>query len=131
MRDDSIPALLREASARTRDEPAGCKDGLTIKDNARSKLPAHVLTAMSSPSGGLLVWKASPPRAPLSMSTSRVLPEIDLNVPWVAIGGLPIAAIDREQSARLMIEAAVARRGSGREPLLITSANGQVISMCA
>jgi N-acetylglucosaminyldiphosphoundecaprenol N-acetyl-beta-D-mannosaminyltransferase len=52
-------------------------------------------------------------------------------VPWVAIGGLPIAAIDRERSARLMIEAAVARRGSGRAPLLVTSANGQVISMCA
>ena len=65
------------------------------------------------------------------MSASHVPPEIDLKVPWVAIGGLPIAAIDREQSARLMIEAAVARRGSGRAPLLVTSANGQVISMCA
>jgi N-acetylglucosaminyldiphosphoundecaprenol N-acetyl-beta-D-mannosaminyltransferase len=65
------------------------------------------------------------------MSASDVLPSIDLDVPWVAIGGLPIAAIDREQSARLMIEAALARRGSGRQPLLVTSANGQVISMCA
>jgi N-acetylglucosaminyldiphosphoundecaprenol N-acetyl-beta-D-mannosaminyltransferase len=65
------------------------------------------------------------------MSASDVLPVIDLDVPWVAIGGLPIAAIGREQSAQLMIEAALARRGSGRQPLLITSANGQVISMCA
>ena len=65
------------------------------------------------------------------MSASDVLPAIDLDVPWVAIGGLPIAAIGREQSAQLMIEAALARRGSGRQPLLVTSANGQVISMCA
>ena len=47
------------------------------------------------------------------------------------IGGLPLAVLDREQSARLMIETAVARRGSGSPPPLITSANGQVISMCA
>ena len=65
------------------------------------------------------------------MSASDVLPAIDLDVPWVAIGGLPIAAIGREQSAQVMIEAALARRGSGRQPLLVTSANGQVISMCA
>ncbi len=65
------------------------------------------------------------------MHAPNISPTIDLKVPWVAIGGLPIAAIDREQSARLMIEAALARRGSGRQPLLITSANGQVISMCA
>jgi N-acetylglucosaminyldiphosphoundecaprenol N-acetyl-beta-D-mannosaminyltransferase len=74
---------------------------------------------------------ALPPSEHLAMSTSDVLPAIDLDVPWVAIGGLPIATIGREQSARLMIETALARRGSGRPPLLITSANGQVISMCA
>src|SRR6266851_2783932 len=56
---------------------------------------------------------------------------IDLKVPWVPIGGLPLACIDCEQSARLMIEAALARRGSGRAPLVVTSANGQVISTCA
>src|SRR5712691_4697955 len=65
------------------------------------------------------------------MHAPNISPTIDLKVPWVAIGGLPIAAIGREQSARLMIEAALARRGSGRQPLLVTSANGQVISMCA
>jgi N-acetylglucosaminyldiphosphoundecaprenol N-acetyl-beta-D-mannosaminyltransferase len=65
------------------------------------------------------------------MHAANISLTIDLDVPWVAIGGLPIAAIGREQSAQLMIEAALARRGSGRQPLLITSANGQVISMCA
>jgi N-acetylglucosaminyldiphosphoundecaprenol N-acetyl-beta-D-mannosaminyltransferase len=65
------------------------------------------------------------------MSASYALPAVDLEVPWVTIGGLPIATIGREQSARLMVDAALARRGSGHAPLVITSANGQVISMCA
>jgi N-acetylglucosaminyldiphosphoundecaprenol N-acetyl-beta-D-mannosaminyltransferase len=39
--------------------------------------------------------------------------------------------LDRAQSAQLMIDMAVARRGDGRLPAVITSANGQVISMCA
>jgi N-acetylglucosaminyldiphosphoundecaprenol N-acetyl-beta-D-mannosaminyltransferase len=59
------------------------------------------------------------------------LHRFDRAIASVMIGGLPLAVIDREQSARLMIEAAVARRGSGSPPPLITSANGQVISMCA
>ena len=49
----------------------------------------------------------------------------------VSVGGLPIAVLDRSQSARLMVDAAIARRGDGRPPAVITSANGQVISMCA
>jgi exopolysaccharide biosynthesis WecB/TagA/CpsF family protein len=49
----------------------------------------------------------------------------------VIIGGLPLAVIDRQESAQLMVEAAVARRGSGAPPLIITSANGQVLSECA
>ena len=53
------------------------------------------------------------------------------NIPRVAIGGLPLAVVDRRDSARLMVGAALARRGSGQAPLIITSANGQVISMCA
>ena len=65
------------------------------------------------------------------MSASAISARVDLQVPWLPIGGLPIAAIDREQSARLMVDTALARRGSGRPPLVITSANGQVISMCA
>jgi N-acetylglucosaminyldiphosphoundecaprenol N-acetyl-beta-D-mannosaminyltransferase len=55
----------------------------------------------------------------------------DLGVPSVTLGRLPIAAIDREASARLMIERAIAARGSEREPAYISSANGQVLSMCA
>lgn len=52
-------------------------------------------------------------------------------VATASIGGLPIGVIDRAESARLMIESAMARRGSGLRPLVITSANGQVVSMCA
>ena len=54
-----------------------------------------------------------------------------IGVPSVTVGGLPIAVIDRNQSARLMVDLAVRRRGSGLPPLVVTSANGQVISMCA
>jgi N-acetylglucosaminyldiphosphoundecaprenol N-acetyl-beta-D-mannosaminyltransferase len=52
-------------------------------------------------------------------------------VPVATIGGLPIAVIDRTESARLMVDAALKRRGSGQRPLVFTSANGQVLSMCA
>jgi N-acetylglucosaminyldiphosphoundecaprenol N-acetyl-beta-D-mannosaminyltransferase len=48
-----------------------------------------------------------------------------------SIGGLPIAVIDRDQSARLMVDLALARRSSASAPPVITSANGQIISMCA
>jgi hypothetical protein len=34
----------------------------------------------------------------------------------VSVGGLPIAVLDRSQSARLMVDAAIARRGDGRPP---------------
>jgi exopolysaccharide biosynthesis WecB/TagA/CpsF family protein len=54
-----------------------------------------------------------------------------LDVPSVMVGGLPLAVIDRRQSARLMIDAALVRRGTGLPPLVVTSANGQVVSMCA
>jgi N-acetylglucosaminyldiphosphoundecaprenol N-acetyl-beta-D-mannosaminyltransferase len=53
----------------------------------------------------------------------------DIPVTW--LGGLPIAVIDRARSAEFMINAAIARRGVGGRPLYITSANGQVLSMCA
>jgi N-acetylglucosaminyldiphosphoundecaprenol N-acetyl-beta-D-mannosaminyltransferase len=52
-------------------------------------------------------------------------------VPTVTVGGLPIAVIDRNQSARMMVNLALARRGSTLPPSVITSANGQVVSMCA
>jgi N-acetylglucosaminyldiphosphoundecaprenol N-acetyl-beta-D-mannosaminyltransferase len=54
-----------------------------------------------------------------------------LNVPVEMIGGLPIAVIDRAQSAKLMTELAAARRNSNQPALVFTSANGQVLSMCA
>jgi N-acetylglucosaminyldiphosphoundecaprenol N-acetyl-beta-D-mannosaminyltransferase len=49
----------------------------------------------------------------------------------ISVGGMPIAVLDRAQSAQLMIDMAVTRRGGGRPPAVITSANGQVLSMCA
>jgi N-acetylglucosaminyldiphosphoundecaprenol N-acetyl-beta-D-mannosaminyltransferase len=55
----------------------------------------------------------------------------DWTLPLVTIGGLPIAVIDRARSAQLMIDAALARRGAQTRPLIFTSANGQVLSLCA
>ena len=52
-------------------------------------------------------------------------------MPTSEIGGLPIAVTDRAKSARLMVEAAIARRNSAQPPLIVTSANGQVLSICA
>src|SRR6266436_1282435 len=51
--------------------------------------------------------------------------------PVELIGGLPIAVIDRAASARLMIDVAASRRHSTKPALVFTSANGQVISLCA
>lgn len=51
-------------------------------------------------------------------------------VPVATIGGLPIAVIDRAQSAELMVDVALSRRAKTLRPLIITSANGQVLSMC-
>jgi N-acetylglucosaminyldiphosphoundecaprenol N-acetyl-beta-D-mannosaminyltransferase len=56
---------------------------------------------------------------------------MSMHVPSALVGGLPIAAIDRRDSSRLMVELALARRGSKLPPVVVTSANGQVISMCA
>ncbi len=47
------------------------------------------------------------------------------------IGGLPITVEDLEGAARRMIDHAVAARGKDQPPLYSTSANGQVLSMCA
>ena len=70
------------------------------------------------------------------METAAVLPATVRfasahRVPLVWLGGLPIAAIDRARSAEFMLNVAIARRGTGGVPPLITSANGQVLSMCA
>jgi N-acetylglucosaminyldiphosphoundecaprenol N-acetyl-beta-D-mannosaminyltransferase len=53
------------------------------------------------------------------------------DVPVATIGGLPIAVIDRARSAELMIDVAMARRDTSQPPLIFTSANGQVLSLCA
>jgi exopolysaccharide biosynthesis WecB/TagA/CpsF family protein len=53
------------------------------------------------------------------------------DVPVAPIGGLPIAVIDRARSAQLMVDVALHRRDAGLPPLIFTSANGQVLSLCA
>jgi N-acetylglucosaminyldiphosphoundecaprenol N-acetyl-beta-D-mannosaminyltransferase len=53
------------------------------------------------------------------------------SVPAAQIGGLPIALINRADSAQLMLDAALNRRNSGLPPLIFSSANGQVLSMSA
>ncbi len=53
------------------------------------------------------------------------------DVPTATIGGLPIAVIDRARSSELMIDTALARRDQAQAPLIFTSANGQVLSLCA
>lgn len=53
------------------------------------------------------------------------------SVPVATVGGLPIALIDRAESAKIMVNAALSRRGRALPPLIVTSANGQVLSMCA
>jgi N-acetylglucosaminyldiphosphoundecaprenol N-acetyl-beta-D-mannosaminyltransferase len=52
-------------------------------------------------------------------------------LPISRVGGLPIAVIDRARSAELMVDVALDRRGSTLPPLVVTSANGQVLSHCA
>jgi exopolysaccharide biosynthesis WecB/TagA/CpsF family protein len=47
------------------------------------------------------------------------------------LGGLPIAVVDRAESARSLVETALSRRGSGAKPVYVTSANGQVMALCA
>jgi N-acetylglucosaminyldiphosphoundecaprenol N-acetyl-beta-D-mannosaminyltransferase len=47
------------------------------------------------------------------------------------VGGLPIADLDRAETAALTIEAAMARRGAGGPCLFFTTSNGQVVSLCA
>lgn len=53
-----------------------------------------------------------------------------LQVPTSMIGGLPIAVIDRLNTAKLMVNLALARRGADGPALIFTSANGQVLSIC-
>ena len=54
-----------------------------------------------------------------------------LPLPIANLGGLPIASIGRDQSADLLVAHALAARGRRQRPLYVTSANGQVLSVCA
>jgi len=51
-------------------------------------------------------------------------------VPVTTVGGMTIAALDRAKTARLMIALTRRERGT-RPPVLMSSANGEVISRCA
>ena len=65
------------------------------------------------------------------LSFAATAKDAQWDVPVATIGGLPIAVIDRKRSADLMIDTALAQRGSSKQPLIFTSANGQVLSLCA
>jgi len=52
-------------------------------------------------------------------------------IPVATIGGLPIAVIGRAAAAEHMVDVALARRDREASPLVFTSANGQVLSLCA
>lgn len=70
--------------------------------------------------------------APQSAAPGRFGDPIsERDVSRILVGGLPLAMIDRKDSAELMLDIALARRGSAQPPPVVTSANGQVISMCA
>jgi exopolysaccharide biosynthesis WecB/TagA/CpsF family protein len=58
-------------------------------------------------------------------------PDRRWTIPVAEIDGLPIAAIDCAKSAQLMIDVALNRRNAALPPLVSTSANGQVLSLCA
>ncbi|MDA5094657.1 WecB/TagA/CpsF family glycosyltransferase [Aliiroseovarius sp. KMU-50] len=55
---------------------------------------------------------------------SQLLPEF----PVETIGGMTIAALDRQETARVMIDAVKAARSISAPPLLFSSSNGQIIS---
>lgn len=51
--------------------------------------------------------------------------------PKERIGGFPIAALSRDETARYIVDAALAARGRSTRPALFSSANGQVLSLAA
>ena len=64
------------------------------------------------------------------MSAGAATPRTDIgSFPTIIVGGLPISVIDRTAEAKLMIRLAAERRPAG--PLLLTSANGEVIARTA
>ena len=57
--------------------------------------------------------------------------DIMKDIQQITVGGLPIAVEDCDGAARTMLDFAIASRGREHRPLYVTSANGQVLSMCA
>jgi N-acetylglucosaminyldiphosphoundecaprenol N-acetyl-beta-D-mannosaminyltransferase len=49
----------------------------------------------------------------------------------VRLGGLPVVVVDRQTSARVMVDEALHRRGLWRYPAFLTSTNGEVTHACA
>ena len=49
--------------------------------------------------------------------------------PTSTIGGLPITALGKKASARLLVDTALQARGQRQRPFYSTSANGQVIAL--
>jgi N-acetylglucosaminyldiphosphoundecaprenol N-acetyl-beta-D-mannosaminyltransferase len=66
-----------------------------------------------------------------SLSQTNSDAGVRLPVAVETVGGLPIAVIGRAESARLMLDIALARRNSKEPAVVFTSANGHVLSMCA
>lgn len=54
-----------------------------------------------------------------------------ISLPTRCLGGLPITIATRQKAARDYIRYALAKRGTNDLPLYSTSANGQVLAMCA
>lgn len=52
-------------------------------------------------------------------------------VPRISIGGLPVAVMDRDATADFLVGAALRARSRKAPPLIVSSANGQVLSLCA
>ena len=49
----------------------------------------------------------------------------------VLLGGLPVVVVNREESAKVLVDHALKRRGLWRYPAYITSTNGEVTYRCA
>lgn len=62
-----------------------------------------------------------------ALAGGRALESI-LSVPTEVIGGVRVATLSRRQTARLMIDMALAARDCGLPPVICSSVNGQVLS---
>ncbi len=63
------------------------------------------------------------------MSAIEKRPMTAKSEPTTTIGGLPITALGKKESARLLVDTALQARGQGQRPYYSTSANGQVIAL--